>query len=641
MKTPLRMRHERELHLRTEIPIGKTRLILGGTCRTGGVASTWRDEWVLRESAYTPRSLHPPSSSTPPPFSSLLVRRHSSPYRQWRLRPGCCTVSLTRGVLLDYDRKMPKSSTRLSSSRANYRREHHRGATPTMSNEIQSSCNSIAFRVSRRTTVTKVKREGWSRDGQERGRGRRNTQKAIEDEGTEDGREKPLDSISRCLLGRDQEVPGVPLKRQLRNSLAGRRSDEARAEKNGGRRKEERRRRRRGTRRSKRRERARAAMLEGGTGGQPIEPLGRFCPGAACHRPNRAESADARLTRSCSLRRDQDSPARGARRNTTARYDPLENRTGDRARASGHSSDRKNKQDSEKERKKGACIEIRPEKSSSEYIRRPSIPWTAREDEDGDEKRGEKKRTKGGLIRGHRIGYSNLLVSPGIYILFWSESYIGRSFFDSLHYDQDDNGNDNDSLPPTVPGIDLANDPGLTLICRPSRYYRIAEITPWLIYLAPNRFFLSLCKVTRRASFAREGLNGWRDWRAHFVRNDITARCYVRREETIVSGNVKTRFVVSMGGAKRNSLDSIRLPRTDLKTLLGEKGNVVITTGIATEIPGSNVAHPATNRLEDDIRRGERGGEYAKYLFPLTLAARDRAEGKKTPGVRESDYEAR
>lgn len=28
-----------------------------------------------------------------------------------------------------------------------------------------------------------------------------------------------------------------------------------------------------------------------------------------------------------------------------------------------------------------------------------------------------------------------------------------------------------------------------------------------------------------------------------FDRNDITARCYVRREETIVFGNVKTRFV--------------------------------------------------------------------------------------------------
>lgn len=48
----------------------------------------------------------------PPPFSSLLVRRHFSPYRQWRLRPGSCTVSLTRGVLLDYDREIPKSSTR-------------------------------------------------------------------------------------------------------------------------------------------------------------------------------------------------------------------------------------------------------------------------------------------------------------------------------------------------------------------------------------------------------------------------------------------------------------------------------------------------------------------------------------------------
>lgn len=106
MKTSFRMRGEREL--RTEIAIGKMRLIrecvirgdvkLGegrggkerlswttpghssvkstsrgchgngtgsGTCRTGGVASTWRDEWVLGESAYTPRSLHPPSSAIP------------------------------------------------------------------------------------------------------------------------------------------------------------------------------------------------------------------------------------------------------------------------------------------------------------------------------------------------------------------------------------------------------------------------------------------------------------------------------------------------------------------------------------------------------------------------------------------------
>jgi len=45
-------------------------------------------------------------------FFSLLIRRHFSPYLQWRLRPGCCTISLTRGVLLDYDRKMLKSSTR-------------------------------------------------------------------------------------------------------------------------------------------------------------------------------------------------------------------------------------------------------------------------------------------------------------------------------------------------------------------------------------------------------------------------------------------------------------------------------------------------------------------------------------------------
>lgn len=40
----------------------------------------------------------------------------------------------------------------------------------------------------------------------------------------------------------------------------------------------------------------------------------------------------------------------------------------------------------------------------------------------------------------------------------------------------------------------------------------------------------------------------------------------------------------------------------------------------------------STNRLEDGIRR--RGGEYAKYLFPLTLAARDRALGRKDPLAR-------
>lgn len=144
----------------------------------------------------------------------------------------------------------------------------------------------------------------------------------------------------------------------------------------------------------------------------------------------------------------------------------------------------------EREREKERCIEIRPEKSSSKYIRRPSIVdnptrpdsgvvaldrawrWGWRWEETGEEE-DQGWTTKGGLIRGHRIGCSNLLVvtaiflshlfpsssvlgpllrSSGIYILFWSESYIGRSFVDSLHYDQDDNGNDNDSPPPTVPG---------------------------------------------------------------------------------------------------------------------------------------------------------------------------------------------
>lgn len=85
-------------------------------------------------------------------------------------------------------------------------------------------------------------------------------------------------------------------------------------------------------------EKERTATLEGGQGGEtadraPWKILSRggvSSVRSSPFRPNRAESADARLTRSCSLRWDQDSPARGAQRNTTARYDPLENRTGDR-----------------------------------------------------------------------------------------------------------------------------------------------------------------------------------------------------------------------------------------------------------------------------------------------------------------------
>lgn len=88
-------------------------------------------------------------------------------------------------------------------------------------------------------------------------------------------------------------------------------------------------------------EKERAATLEGGgTGGTAdraswkiLSRGGVSSVRSSPFRPNRAESADARLTRSCSLRRDQDSPTRGARRNTTARYDPLENRTGERERA--------------------------------------------------------------------------------------------------------------------------------------------------------------------------------------------------------------------------------------------------------------------------------------------------------------------
>lgn len=137
-------------------------------------------------------------------------------------------------------------------------------------------------------------------------------------------------------LSRWKTLVKVRANERIRRSL---RSDEARAEKNEGRRKEERR--RRGTRRSGRRERARGDVRGGGTQGEaadraPWKILSRggvSSVRSSPFRPNRAESADARLTRSCSLRRDQDSPTRGARRNTTARYDPLENRTGERERA--------------------------------------------------------------------------------------------------------------------------------------------------------------------------------------------------------------------------------------------------------------------------------------------------------------------
>lgn len=74
--------------------------------------STWRRVGASRKCIYS--SLFAPAAclaSAAASSSSLLARRHSSPYRQWRLRPGRI-VSLTRGVLLDCDRKMPKSSTR-------------------------------------------------------------------------------------------------------------------------------------------------------------------------------------------------------------------------------------------------------------------------------------------------------------------------------------------------------------------------------------------------------------------------------------------------------------------------------------------------------------------------------------------------
>ncbi|KYN41151.1 hypothetical protein ALC56_04302 [Trachymyrmex septentrionalis] len=100
-----------------------------------------------------------------------------------------------------------------------------------------------------------------------------------------------------------------------------------------------------------------------------------------------------------------------------------------------------------------------------------------------------------------------------------------------------------------------------------------------------------------------------------------------------------------MKGAKRNSLGSIRLPRTDLKILLEEKGNVVIMTGIATEIPGSvKTSNSTTNRLEDDIRKGE-GIANMQSTFFLSPSPHERSgsrvERRKVSSARESDYEAR
>lgn len=138
-------------------------------------------------------------------------------------------------------------------------------------------------------------------------------------------------------LSRWKTLVKVRANERIRRSL---RSDEAREKKNGDRRKEERR--RRGTTTTRRRksdEKERAAMLEGNRGTTDrvswkiLSRGGVSSVRSSPFRLNRAESADARLTRSCSLRRDQDSPARGARRNTTARYDPLENRTDNREQA--------------------------------------------------------------------------------------------------------------------------------------------------------------------------------------------------------------------------------------------------------------------------------------------------------------------
>ncbi|EGI61780.1 hypothetical protein G5I_09897 [Acromyrmex echinatior] len=118
-----------------------------------------------------------------------------------------------------------------------------------------------------------------------------------------------------------------------------------------------------------------------------------------------------------------------------------------------------------------------------------------------------------------------------------------------------------------------------------------------------------------------------------------------------------------MKGAKRNNSDSIRLPRTDLKVLLEEKGNVVIMTGIATEIPGRmllvalksasfhdngvksvKTSNSTTNRLEDDIRNGEGIANMQSTFFLSPSPHEIRLSGgkeEKVSSARESDYEAR
>jgi len=70
-----------------------------GVEHAGGVASTWRDEWVLRESAYTLRSLHPPSFSIPFllfAYSPTLQPLSAMAPSAWMLHHIADTWSVTR-----------------------------------------------------------------------------------------------------------------------------------------------------------------------------------------------------------------------------------------------------------------------------------------------------------------------------------------------------------------------------------------------------------------------------------------------------------------------------------------------------------------------------------------------------------------
>ncbi|KYQ60362.1 hypothetical protein ALC60_00770 [Trachymyrmex zeteki] len=67
-----------------------------------------------------------------------------------------------------------------------------------------------------------------------------------------------------------------------------------------------------------------------------------------------------------------------------------------------------------------------------------------------------------------------------------------------------------------------------------------------------------------------------------------------------------------MKGAKRNSLDSIRLPRTDLKMLLVALKSASFRDNGVKSVKTSN---SSTNRLEDDIRKEEEVANMQSTFF--------------------------